>query len=418
MNPQIYQDFNQIDVLLADKERFCAQLQIDPAFYQALDQSTNLADLIQNLVKTEQVSAHELPNMFSRLNGIGQFAFALMVVSQTTGWTAGSLKTLKSEKIRPNLLFESGVKIETNLSPAVPNNLLGNIAWNFLEWMIFPGLKIAYADGDFSVDEREAILTLFSTHWGFRADFLEVMITETEAQLHHFDYQTLTRNFQRICDDFPEINANDIRQELTGYIKHIVAADGIIHPSEEKELDELNACFLRAAEPEKRTPKVNNFWDYIFHSYRKEKETSVLEILRGIPLFEQLTRRELKTVAKIIHRRKYRQGELLFLKDDPGAAMFIIKSGAINIVVPDHHNNDMVLATLKAGTFVGELALLDSSARSASAKAIEATEALAFFRSEFNKLLKTHPTIGSKIMRELAIIIGQRLKATNEQLYK
>ena len=74
------------------------------------------------------------------------------------------------------------------------------------------------------------------------------------------------------------------------------------------------------------------------------------------------------------------------------------------------------LAIIRPEDFLGELALLDDTPRSASARAAEKTEALAFFREDLNELVETQPAIAVKIMKDLAVIIGQRLKAANEQL--
>jgi CRP/FNR family cyclic AMP-dependent transcriptional regulator len=167
---------------------------------------------------------------------------------------------------------------------------------------------------------------------------------------------------------------------------------------------------------EKNDKMTNNFWGNIFSRDMDSKNDSITDILRKSPLFRRLSRRELKKVADIIYERKYTTGEYLFEKDQPGAAMFIIKKGTIKIIASSQTEQEMELATLSEEDFVGELALLDDSPRSASAKAIENTEALAFFREDLNKLLDTNPEIASKIFKELAVIIGQRLKATNEQL--
>jgi len=97
--------------------------------------------------------------------------------------------------------------------------------------------------------------------------------------------------------------------------------------------------------------------------------------------------------------------------------MFIIKSGLVNIVVPGRDGEETVLAALNPEEFLGELALLDDTPRSASAKAVEKTETLAFFREDLNELQATYPVIASQIFKDLAIMIGRRLKAANEQLY-
>lgn len=169
--------------------------------------------------------------------------------------------------------------------------------------------------------------------------------------------------------------------------------------------------------PQKRDPRVDSFWGYIFRGAGDQAETDHIRVLGRIPLFDRLSRRDLRKVLDVIHVRRYEAGEYLFTRGQPGAAMFIIRSGAVDIVVPGRDGGDeTVLATLTDATFLGELALLDDSPRSASARAVEPTEAFALFRSDLNKLLEAEPEIASKILRQLALAIGQRLKATNEQL--
>ncbi len=162
---------------------------------------------------------------------------------------------------------------------------------------------------------------------------------------------------------------------------------------------------------------LNAFWGNIFSRFKGGRNIPNVEFLRLCPIFQHLNSRELKKVSPLIYERKYQAGEFLFEKEQPGTAMFIIKSGLVTIVVPGRDGGETDLATIRPEDFLGELALLDDTPRSASAKAVEKTEALAFFREDLNELLETNPAIGSKIMKDLAIIIGQRLKACNEQLY-
>lgn len=163
--------------------------------------------------------------------------------------------------------------------------------------------------------------------------------------------------------------------------------------------------------------KFNPFW-YDFFSKSKKQDNHPLRILKKIPLFSSLSKKELKKVLLILHRREYSQGECLFEKGHPGAAMYIIADGEVSIHIQSDSGKEIELAKLQDGTFTGELALLDDSPRSASATAKTPTKAYAFFRSDLNRLIESEPDIGSQILKELATIIGARLKATNEQLLK
>ena len=162
---------------------------------------------------------------------------------------------------------------------------------------------------------------------------------------------------------------------------------------------------------------INPFWGNIFEEVLDPALVKTEDFLVQIPLFSQLTKRELKKIAVIVHRRHYQKDELMFEMGHPGAAMFIIKTGSIKIVIPAENGGEIELAELNSGAFLGELALLDDSPRSASARVSEESIAYAFFRSDLNKLIESDPVIGSKILKELALIIGQRLKATNKQLF-
>ncbi len=160
---------------------------------------------------------------------------------------------------------------------------------------------------------------------------------------------------------------------------------------------------------------VNPLWGTIHSRFRTLRRIDNNEVLKLCPIFQHLTRRELKKASRLIYERSYQAGEYLFEKGQPGTAMFIIKSGMVKITVPGTEAEGE-LATIMPEDFLGELALLDDTPRSASAMAVEKTEALAFFREDLNELIDTYPVIAVKIMRDLSVIIGQRLKAANEQL--
>lgn len=171
------------------------------------------------------------------------------------------------------------------------------------------------------------------------------------------------------------------------------------------------------AEQPTRT-KVNTFWGDVFSSFSSAEVTNRVEILRKIPLFLDLTGRELKVIDSMVYERRYDSGEYMFETGQPGAAMFIIEDGEVQITRLNKTGDEITLAKLKNGEFLGELALLDNSPRSASALVSKPTKALAIFREDLDKLLASHPDLGGKVMKKLAVIIGVRLKATNEMLMK
>lgn len=157
------------------------------------------------------------------------------------------------------------------------------------------------------------------------------------------------------------------------------------------------------------------FWDNIFKK-KKEKESDIITILKKIPVFSTLGRNEIKKLSMIVYERKYQADEYFFEKGNPGAAMFIIKDGTISIETIEDSGEILCLANLKAGDFLGELALLNDSPRSAGARCITKTSVIVLFRNDLFDLTMREPVMGSKIFKELAILIGERLKDTNSAL--
>ncbi|HCV43312.1 MAG TPA: cyclic nucleotide-binding domain-containing protein [Bacteroidetes bacterium] len=159
---------------------------------------------------------------------------------------------------------------------------------------------------------------------------------------------------------------------------------------------------------------MNSLFGNIFKGKStKTEEDRIIDLLKGIPLFDGLTSRELSAVERILHRRTYRSEETIFRQGEPGVGMYIIIEGRVAVVAEP---GSRTLAQLQTGEFFGELALLDDSPRSASAIAQEECRMLGFFQPDLFGLIDRNPHLGVKIVMRLARVIGERLKKCNEQL--
>ena len=95
-------------------------------------------------------------------------------------------------------------------------------------------------------------------------------------------------------------------------------------------------------------------------------------------------------VLSIARRRTFARGEILFHEDDPADALHVIQKGRVAIRTRTPVGDDALIAILGRGEAVGELALVSSGRRSATAYALEATETLCVIRDEFNRLRSRH----------------------------
>ncbi|MCX7984416.1 MAG: cyclic nucleotide-binding domain-containing protein [Bacteroidetes bacterium] len=146
------------------------------------------------------------------------------------------------------------------------------------------------------------------------------------------------------------------------------------------------------------------------------KKGSVEEILSKVPSFAELTSRELKEVAAIVHKREYLRGEPVFYQGDPGLGMYIVQKGEVSITLTTKEGKTDEIAVLGEGDFFGELALIDEAPRSANAVCRTDCLLIGFFRPDLFELIEKKPSLGIKIVLKLAEIVTQRLRRTDEEL--
>lgn len=130
--------------------------------------------------------------------------------------------------------------------------------------------------------------------------------------------------------------------------------------------------------------------------------------LHEVSLFSALSPRELRIVGNLLHRRPYLAGEIVFDSGDEGQAMYFILDGRVDICPQGEPESP--IASLAAGKYFGEMALIDDSCRSAQARVASDAQLGVLFRGDFLGLLETHAAIASKISLQLARDLGARLR--------
>lgn len=131
--------------------------------------------------------------------------------------------------------------------------------------------------------------------------------------------------------------------------------------------------------------------------------------LSQIPLFGNLDRTELETLAELVDQIPFKAGEAIFHERDHGDALYVIEKGAVRIWVHDEDVQEVTLSELKPGDFFGELAVLDSGERSANATAMVDSTLHRLRRDDFQSFLLKYPHAATDVIREIA----SRLRQTN-----
>lgn len=159
---------------------------------------------------------------------------------------------------------------------------------------------------------------------------------------------------------------------------------------------------------------LNPIWDNFFP---KNVESTTIDFLKSITLFEHLKSKEVQRLERSFHTRYFKKDEIIFNEDDPGAALYILKEGSVSIYI-NYKSSPILLASIEPGMFFGELALFDETPRSATVVASKDSVLLALSEAEFNLFSKKEPKIGNKIMMSLGKILSVRLRVANDQIEK
>lgn len=149
-----------------------------------------------------------------------------------------------------------------------------------------------------------------------------------------------------------------------------------------------------------------------------DAEPDILAALKQVPLFDHLSNRDLKKIGRLLHERTYQPGEVIFREGDPGAGMFIVRKGKVNIVIRRPDGSEQLLTPILERQFFGEMALLEAAPRSASAVAVDKSELLGFFEPDLESLIERDSKLGSKVVWNLARLMAYRLRGMNETLRK
>ena len=137
------------------------------------------------------------------------------------------------------------------------------------------------------------------------------------------------------------------------------------------------------------------------------------DLIGRIPLFEDLTGRELDAVRRLLHRRDYVAGESIFVQGEPGLGMYIIVRGAVSI---QSEPTGRELVELAHGDFFGEIALLNEVIRTATARAKTDCTLLSLFQPDLLSLLDRNPRLGVKVLLALARLVGLRLVEVSDDV--
>jgi CRP-like cAMP-binding protein len=127
-----------------------------------------------------------------------------------------------------------------------------------------------------------------------------------------------------------------------------------------------------------------------------------VDMLAHIPLFCELSPKELRKLAGAAVQRTYPAGTVIVRQGEPGVGLYVLIRGRARVQQHAGEESPRQLALLGSNEIFGELALLDNAPRSASVVAEEDTSALVIPIFDFRALLHDDPAIAIKLLSVLA----------------
>jgi len=127
------------------------------------------------------------------------------------------------------------------------------------------------------------------------------------------------------------------------------------------------------------------------------KADAKVDLIRHLPLFELCSKRDLRRIAALAVERQIDEGSELIREGEPGTEFFVVVDGEIDV-----RRRGRRVARLGAGSYVGEIALLSRSPRTATVVATTPLRVLAIAGRDFVELLDSIPELWLKVARTLA----------------
>jgi CRP-like cAMP-binding protein len=121
------------------------------------------------------------------------------------------------------------------------------------------------------------------------------------------------------------------------------------------------------------------------------------DVLKNVPLFAGLDRRELEEIASTMRERRFSAGDTVTEEGTGGAGFFVVESGEADVTV-----DGQTRGTIRPGDYFGEIALLTGSDRTATIRAKTDMVCWGMTPWDFRPLVESNSTIAWKLLTAMA----------------
>lgn len=144
-------------------------------------------------------------------------------------------------------------------------------------------------------------------------------------------------------------------------------------------------------------------------------DSITVEQLRQFDQLAGLGQAELKQFISHCTVMEIEDGGIIMKKGSPGNGLYMILSGDTRVRIIAA-GQDTTLATIKAGNFIGEVAMFSQTERSADVLALTRCQLLFMSAEAFRGMMETEPKLASAVLFALGHMMAERMVAGNDRL--
>lgn len=137
-----------------------------------------------------------------------------------------------------------------------------------------------------------------------------------------------------------------------------------------------------------------------------ESKAGHAQALKKVPLFADLSEKELSLLAERAVPHHYDAGDEIFAEGEPCEGLFVIESGNVRIFKTSAGGREQVLTIEGPGSSVAELPVFDGGNYPASASAVDEADLLFISKKDFQAACLQHPEMALKVLK----VVGSRLR--------
>lgn len=205
------------------------------------------------------------------------------------------------------------------------------------------------------------------------------------------------------------LETGGFRDKIAGAADFIAAPDNFddalvaIEREGDRWLDLASAAYAasRAGEPSQVVPSSQSPTEPFQTSSTEIDLMQRLLALREVPLFSELSLDRLEAIHQLMHESQYLRGECVVREGDPGDDLYVLLEGELEIYKSYRTPSQRLLSKLTPIGYMGEIAILDGSSRSATAIASTDSRLLSLGGEPFKEVVLQTPEISFEIFKVL-----------------